>query len=160
MVSRKQVPAFVLGFFVIDVALGVGYLCNELVGRPIPILTLLLDLDLENNVSSWYSSIQWFMVALFVGLFAHCNFSLAQRKSWLLPSLSLLFLALSLDEIAQIHEWLGRKSDVLLSGASRHNTLLPETGIWMFVIGVSFAVFFSCCFFNEDVFSACPWCAC
>jgi hypothetical protein len=82
------------------------------------------------------------LVAIFLGLFAHSNFWLAQRKSWLLPLLPLLFLALSVDEVARIHEWLGEKTDVLLPGGSRAKTLLPETGIWMFVIGIPFLAAF------------------
>ena len=57
--------------------------------------------------------------------------------------LPLVFLALSLDEVAQIHEWLGGMSDRYLPVASRPNTMFSHTGIWMFVIGVPFVGLFS-----------------
>jgi hypothetical protein len=142
MASRLPVPALILVLFIIDIALGLGYISNELLGRPYGKLTVFLDLAEERNLPTWYSSIQWFLVAIFLGLFAHCNFSLRQKRSWLLLVVSLLFLALSLDEVAEIHEWLGLKSDVLLPASTRRNTLIPKTGIWMLVIGVPFLALF------------------
>ena len=126
----------------IDLALGMAYILNELAGRPYVRLTAFLDLGKEGNLPTWYSSIQWFCVAILLGIFAHRNFSLSQRKSWLLLTLPLLFLVLSLDEVAQIHEWLGKMSDMLLPGGSRKNTLFSQTGIWMFAIGVPFLALF------------------
>mgnify|MGYP003575294215 CR=1 FL=1 len=141
-ISVRRIPALILIFFLIDVALGLGYIVNELFGRPYDKLTLLLDLSRESNLPTWYSSTQWFCVAIFLGLFACSNFRLAQRRSWLLPLISLLFLALSVDEVARIHEWLGEKTDILLPGGSRTNTMVPETGIWMLVIGGPFLAAF------------------
>jgi hypothetical protein len=131
-----RIPALILVFIFIDVSLGLGYIVNELIGHPYSRLTVLLDLNGEGNLPTWYSSIQWFCVATFLGLFAYSNFRIGQRRSWLLPVLALFFLAFSVDEVARIHEWLGNKTDVLLPDGSRANTPLPETGIWMFVIGV------------------------
>jgi hypothetical protein len=105
-------------------------------------LTIFLDLDGEANLPTWYASIKWFCVATLLGIFAHHHVTLSQSKSWPLVTLPLVFLALSLDETAQIHEWLGRESDTLLPGGSRTHTLFSRTGIWMFVIGVPFLFFF------------------
>lgn len=138
-----RLPLLILVFILIDVSLGLGYIVNELVGRPSVKLTMLLDLDNESNLPTWYSSTQWFCVAIMLGLFAHSNFWLAQRRSWLLAVLPLVFLALSVDEVARIHEWIGERTEILLPGGSRANTPVPETGIWMFVVGVPFlAAFF------------------
>ena len=137
-----RLPLLILVFILIDVSLGLGYIINEIVERPSVKLTMLLDLDNESNLPTWYSSIQWFCVAIMLGLFAHSNFWLAQRRSWLLPVLPLVFLALSVDEVARIHEWIGERSEILLPGGSRANTPLPETGIWMFVVGVPFLAAF------------------
>jgi hypothetical protein len=146
--SNIRIPPFVVILFMFDLALGVAYLGNYLAGKPFAGLNQLLDLNREANLPSWYSSIQWFCVAILLGLFAQANFSVTQRKSWLLAVLPLLFLALSVDEIAQIHEKLGRKSDLLLSGGSRQNTLFYRTGIWMFVVGVPFLIFFVALIFS------------
>ena len=54
--------------------------------------------------------------------------------------LSALCLLLSLDEVAQIHEWLGKRGDALFATATRQGSPLPRTGIWMFLLGPPFLV--------------------
>jgi hypothetical protein len=143
MVSRVRIPTLILIFFMIDLALGIAYIFTYyLADRPATTLPVFLDLKQEGNLPTWYSSIQWFCVATLLGIFAQRNFRLSQSKSWLLVILPLVFLALSLDESARIHEWLGNKSDIFLPDASRENTLFSRTGIWMFLIGVPFVTFF------------------
>lgn len=139
--SRGRMPTVVLAFFMIDLALGVAYVLNYLADRPYWKLTSFLDLDQEGNLPTWYASMKWFCVATLLGIFALRNFRLSQSKSWPLMLLPLVFLALSLDEVAQIHEWMGRRSDVYLPNASRANTLFSKTGIWMFVVGLPFVAF-------------------
>jgi hypothetical protein len=140
--TQIPVPPPIRVFFIVDFAFGIAYLFNYLVGEPYWTLTVLLDLDGEGNLPTWYSSIQWFCVAMLFGLFAHRNFSRSQRKSWGLLILPLVFLLLSLDEIAQLHEVLGSWSDRFLPNASRKDSLFSRTGVWMFVIGVPFVAFF------------------
>ena len=148
MVSRVYIPSFILTLVIIDLTLGIAYILNALAGLPYRKFTIFLDLNGEANLPTWYSSIKWFCVATLLGIFAHHNVTLSQRKSWLLATLPLVFLALSLDEVAQIHEWLGRKSDILLPRGSREHTLFSRTGIWMFVIGIPFLVFFMVLIFS------------
>jgi hypothetical protein len=83
---------------------------------------------------------QWFCVATLLGIFVYHHY--VRSTSWLLLMFPLVFLFLSLDEVAQIHEKLGSMSDLLLPGASRTHTLFSKTGIWMFVIGIPFLVIF------------------
>lgn len=138
-VSRVRIPTPVFIFFILDVVLGVAYIFDYLAGHPYRPFAAFLDLNGEGNLPTWYSSIQWFCVATLLGIFAHNNLSPSRGKSWLFVLLPLVFLALSLDEVAQIHEWLGRKSDkVFLPGGSRKNTPFAHTGIWMLVFGVPF----------------------
>jgi hypothetical protein len=147
-----RIPTLILVFIMIDISLGLGYMVNELVGRPYPILTLQLDLNRESNLPTWYSSMQWFCVAIFLGLFAHSKFKLQQKRSWLLVVIALLFLALSVDEVARIHEWVGGKTEILLPGGDRANTVFPVTGIWMFVIGIPFLAAFVWLIFSIRIF--------
>ena len=60
-----------------------------------------------------------------------------RRFLWLLP---LVFLAMSADEVVQLHERIGAESDGLLLGGTRAGTALPESGIWFIVVGVPFVV--------------------
>jgi hypothetical protein len=133
-------------------SLGAAYVLNELIGNPYGWLTSFLDLNDEGNLPTWYSSIQWFCVATLVGIFAQRNFSLSERKSWLLLTLPLLFLMLSVDEVAQIHEHLGVESDKMLPGGSRRNTLFGRTGIWTILIGLPFLALFVALIFSLRIY--------
>jgi hypothetical protein len=106
MSARPRVLIPVRVFFAIDLGFGILYLLTSLGGQD-SLLTRFLDLDRESNLPTWYSTIQWFCAASLLGVFAIRNFSFSQRKSWLLLALPLVFLGLSLDEMAQIHEKLG-----------------------------------------------------
>lgn len=142
MPPRARIPPVILIFFGIDMALGLAYVVNYLVGQPFRPLTRLLDLNGECNLQSWYSSMQWLCVAILLGIFAYRNFNRSSRRSWLLVALVLVFLAFSVDEVAQIHEGLGRRTDIMLPGGTRKDTPFAHTGIWMFVLGVPFIIFF------------------
>jgi hypothetical protein len=133
-----HVPCLVLIFFMADLALGLAYLGDYFAGRPFYRLTLFFNLDKEGNLPTWFASMQWFCIALLTLVYAASKFSRSQRKSWLLLLLPLIFLALSLDEVAGIHEKLGTYSDRLLPMGTRQNTPFKETGIWMLLLGVPF----------------------
>ena len=138
MTSLLRIPIPVRALFAIDIGFGVAYLLLYL-DRYHVILTPWLDLDGESNLPTWYSSVQWFCVAGLLAIFSIRNFSFSQKRSWLLLALPLVFLGLSLDEVAMIHEQIGGRSDAFLPGGSRANTLFIKTGIWMFLLGVPFA---------------------
>lgn len=135
-----RIPSLILVFFVIDLGFGLAYLGDYLAGRPSRMLTGFFDLDREANIPAWYSSIQWFCVALLLGIFANRHVSLSRPKSWPIAALSLVFLVISVDEVAVIHEQIGGLSDRLLPGASRGNIVFSRTGIWMFLLGVPLVV--------------------
>lgn len=127
-------------FMLADIMVAFLYILDNALGHPFYILTRLVDLDGEANLPAWYSSSQILFLGLLLGLFA---FIMRNRKpSPLLPAgaLSLICLALSLDEIAQIHEWIGNKSDQLLATGTRKGSLLGHTGIWMFLLGPLFLI--------------------
>lgn len=139
---RVRIPVLIVAFFILDLMLGIAFMISEMTDHSYGKLKVFLDLGSEGNLPTWFSSIQWFCVAVLLGIFAQRNFQISRKKSWLLVLLPLVFLALSLDEVAQIHEWLGGMSDKYLPGASRQNTMFSHTGIWMFVIGVPFVGLF------------------
>jgi hypothetical protein len=138
MSLQLRVPYLVLIVFMTDLVLGIAYLGDYLAGRPYYRLTVFLNLDEEGNLPTWFASMQWFCVALLMLVYAVSKFSRSQKKSWLLLLLPLIFLALSLDEVAGIHEKLGTFSDRLLPAGSRLHTPFKITGIWMVLLGVPF----------------------
>ena len=60
------------------------------------------------------------------------------KTYWLL---ALVFIGLSLDEYAGVHEQLGLITDALLPGGDREETVFQRTGIWMFLLGIQFTIF-------------------
>jgi hypothetical protein len=85
---------------------------------------------------------------------AQCQSCVAQ--AWLLLALPLIFLAFSLDEVAQIHEAVGKCSDALFIG-DRAQSMFSRTGIWMFVIGLPFAALLvTLILLTRDFFSHAP----
>ena len=125
------IPTLILVFFAADTVLGAAYICNFWAGEPSEWLSHQLDLDGEANLPTWYSSIKWFCVAALFAIIALSNGQRTPAKSWPVMGLALLFLALSLDEVAGIHEWLGRQSDALLPNGTRAHTIFETTGIWI-----------------------------
>lgn len=140
--GSPAIPGAVAILFLIDVALSLAYLANYVVGEPSHKLTELLDVAGERSIAAWFSSIQFFCVALLGGLFLARGVSWKDKVSWPLVGLPLLFLLLSLDEAVMIHEWLGDRTDWLLPSGDRKATPFRYTGIWMFVIGIPFLMLF------------------
>lgn len=137
---RNPIPGTVKIFLLADITIAVLYVLDNVLNHPFEILTRLIDLDAEANLPAWYSSSQILFLGLLLSLFA---FILRNRRpSPLLPAgvLSLICLALSLDEIAQIHEWLGNQSDKLLATGTRKSSFFGHTGIWMFLLGPVFLI--------------------
>ncbi len=137
------IPSIILVFFAVDIGLSTAYLLNYIIGEPFGILNKLVNLDGEDSVATWYSSIQLFCVFFLAAVYTSENIDRQNARSWMLIGFPLLFLALSIDESVQIHEWLGERSDALLPGGSRKDTIFKRSGIWMFVLGIPFI----CCFY-------------
>jgi hypothetical protein len=137
----KKVPLLILFFFIGDLALALLYLLNWGLHQPFQKINLLLDLDGEANLPTWYSSMQLFLIAGLLAIFACLKFDKQNKASWTLMLWPLVFAALSMDEVVEIHEWLGGKSDFLLPGGTRRYTIFWSTGIWMFLLGVPFFLF-------------------
>jgi hypothetical protein len=134
-------PAFICVWYFADVTLVVLYALNALVrdGKRDK-LTWLLDLNQEGNIPTWFSTVQYGLIGALLLIFAIRNLDRTRKSSVLLVFLPLVFILLSLDETAQIHEYIGAKSDALLPGAARTNTIFRITGIWMFLVGIPFFV--------------------
>ncbi len=138
MINSIRLPWFVVVLFVIDFALAGVFITDYFIGSPVQALSNFIDLDGECNFSAWYSSLQLFAVGLLLGVFAYFNFKRTDAKSWVFVFLPAIFFLLSLDESAQIHEWIAEQSDTFLPGKSRENTPFPVTGIWIFFLGFPF----------------------
>lgn len=134
--SRCSIPWPVRVLLLADISMAALYILDA--ALPYKLFTRLVDLDGEANLPTWYSSAQLLVLALLLGAFAVINRDSHVR--WSLFGLPALCLVLSLDEVAQIHEGLGLKSDVLLAVGAREDSVVVRTGIWMFLLGPPFLI--------------------
>ena len=136
-----EIPLFIKLLFLIDLALCFIHLIVHQYAHSDFIIGL-FNLAAEANIPTWYSSMKLFCIFVLAGFFAYRKFDKLDIYSWLLFLLPLLFLTLSIDESARIHEWLGRVTDGMLSDYPRQTTIFRTTGTWMFVIGIPFLASF------------------
>ena len=118
-------------FFAADVLVGLLYIVNQAMGHPYAKINRLVDLDGEANLPTWYSSLQWAATA---GLFAFVVYRQRRRRAEsMLPLLviAVVFLALSLDEVAQIHEKLSIGANGKM-GAGEGGL----RGLWLPILGI------------------------
>lgn len=131
-------PLLVKIFLAADGVVASLYVVNYMIGQPFWFPTQLVDLNKEGNISSWYSSVKLFLVAVMLTAFVYPHFKERKAGRWVLSLVPIVFFALSLDEIASIHEWFGWRTDFLLPSGHRENSLFHKTGIWMFLLGPAF----------------------
>ena len=94
------VRAFVLGtIFVASLAL-LGFLLG--------VEWDLVDLGRENNIPTWFSSVQLFTIAAILSVIVIRDMDLRKLSTWTLAVVPGMFALLSLDEVAMFHERLGR----------------------------------------------------
>lgn len=136
MSTHRRIPVPILLLFAFDLLLVIMPGIDFLLGSPWGRLRNFVDLDAESSLPTWYASMQWFCAAGLFGLLAFYAWRRHLRGGLHVGLLGLAFLAFSIDEIVQLHEWLGEESDVLLPGATRSATAFSATGIWPFVVGI------------------------
>ena len=139
---RRRVPWVVRVLFAIDGLLIAFYVVDTLAGHPLGggWAREFFHLELEQNLPTWFSSVQLAVAAVLLGIFVAHRSRHERGRSRLTLALPFVVLFMSLDEIAQIHEKIGFKSDALLPEGTRAVTPFPYTGIWMFLVGVPFLV--------------------
>jgi hypothetical protein len=136
----SKIPLIVKFLLFIDLALCINFFFSShlLSGQ----LFHFIDIGAEANIPTWYSSVKLFCISILAGVFAFRKFNRQKNRNYFLFLLPLLFLILSIDESASIHEWLGYAADFLILNISREETFFKSTGVWMFALGIPFFTFF------------------
>ncbi len=99
IVSPKTIQSLIR----IALLLGLIYLLNEFLGRPVWLVTLLFDVDREATIQAWFSSMLWMLCALTAWDISRAVFrDRVSGFAWKL--FSALFLFFSMDETSMIHE--------------------------------------------------------
>jgi len=138
---KIELPVLIQILIFTDISLCILFLGDYAIGQPSYKLSDLVNLDSELSVANWYSSIKFFCMFLFTAIIWYYN-SNKHNTSISLALFPLIFLAMSVDESAHVHEYLGWQLDALMPEGSRENTLFSVTGIWMLAIGIPFILLF------------------
>jgi len=119
----KRVPPLVLVFGIGGLAIAVAAVGAFVVGGEWD----LLKVGEESNLPTWFSSIQLFMIGLVLATIALRDIERHRPETWTLAAVPLLFVFLSLDEVAMFHERIGNliQAETGLGSGWR-------TGPWMF----------------------------
>jgi hypothetical protein len=139
--ESTKLPSVISVCFLIDIGLCLAYIINYLIGQPHWKLTSLLEINGEDSLAAWYSSVQLFCISVFAAIFAYGKIT-QDKRSFLLIGLPVVFLLMSIDESVKIHEWLSGVTDNLLLSRGRVETPFRRSGIWVFAIGLPFLSFF------------------
>ena len=140
MNNRAHIPSFIALLFIIDAALAVMFILNYWLGQPFEKANIFLDLDGEANLPTWFSSMQWLLCSCAWGLFAFRRFNPQKPSTWTLLTWPSIFLLFSLDEVAQLHEWLGWKIGQIFFDGSRVHSFFWLTNMWMILLGIPFTI--------------------
>ena len=123
--ARRQASLILATAVAIDLAVGLAHLVNE---NGLPLLdrsTAFLDLGAEHNLPTWWSSVKLFTIGALFALLV------PRLRRWpevlvVVGFAALVFVMLSLDEFAGIHEFIGRRT---------RSEALPVSGLWPFLFG-------------------------
>lgn len=132
---------------IVDLVLVAAYFGHVAIGQPTFKVRELLDLNSEASLAVWYSSVKLLAVAFVTGVFAVALTRVRNRETspvgaYMLGVLALMVLAMSIDEIVQLHEWASARTDALLPEGTRDSTAFQHTGIWTIVVGIPAAIAF------------------
>lgn len=124
MTRWLSIPTAVRPWLIADALIGLVHVANltliDWVHRPL----VLLDMDYEVNLPTWYATLQLGVVGLLLALFAWIQLRRRVPGAWALFIPAAMALYLSLDEFAQLHE---RLRPLL------ETDLLPFSGAWMLI---------------------------
>ena len=132
---RSHVPPLVAAFGAAGLLLAVAAAVNFGLGLEHD----LVNLGVESNVPTWFTSMQFLVIALTLSTLAFREVQQRRPRSWALLSAPILFLVLSIDEIAMLHE---RAEKLGESGSSAmwQTGLLPLAIAGLVVLGAVAAV--------------------
>ncbi len=133
LMDASQVRRIAIFFFAADLFLLCAYLVFFLHGNPVGNDSPgLFDLDLEGNLPSWYSSMKLLSVGLCAFFYGRLIYLSDRLAGALILICAVVFAYLSMDEGSAIHERIGDKLDLLLTGGvGAAGTAFKITGTWM-----------------------------
>src|SRR5512134_1570111 len=96
----------------------------------------MFNLDGEGNIPSWYSASKLLAVALSAYFYGRLILLSDRVAGWLILLGAALFAYLSMDEGATLHEKIGDRFNMLVSGGGlAEKPIFETTGLWMVFLG-------------------------
>lgn len=141
---------------VYGLGVGIAVLCatnmlNLMMGQPFWTLTQIINMGLESSLATWYSSMLWAVAAV---LAWRCRAAGPQGRTarvWL--ALAAVFVFFSIDEVAMVHERLGR---LLADHGGTYGQLLHTTR-WVLMLGpVALAALAALALYARPVYARAP----
>lgn len=136
----RRVPTPVRLLLACEAVLGALYVVDWALGHPSDQIRRIVNLDGEANLPTWFSSMQLFVLGILLASSAGWTSSWRDRRTWPALAAALLSIAMSCEEVTQVHEWLAVRSDRLLPGDIRKvvHAILPNTGAWTLIFAPPF----------------------
>lgn len=107
IVTRLEKSGLIKVLITVTAMLIVLNVINDIIGQPSHHITRLIDVDLESNITTWFSSLIWILAAYMAYKCYRLSTAVGlNNEIWIL--FCFLFLIISCDEVAMIHENLGR----------------------------------------------------
>ena len=133
-------PSWIRLFFAADFLLVIAFAVLVWFGIPERKFFQFFDLDEEANLPAWYSSMQLAFAGALVAVHARLRYHRDVARSYLLWLLSALLVFMSLDENAQIHEWVGIRISRLFAG-QEWGTFFVKTHSWSLFMAAPLVLF-------------------
>lgn len=113
---KTEVPLFIKIFFAADFIIAFVYIFEDLVfGKPIEVVSRFLRIGYGANLPAWYASVQLFLIAILLAVFAYHRFKRKDFESRIPVLVSILFFGLSLDKVSKSIELISRKLSVFFT---------------------------------------------
>lgn len=129
----RRIPAFFLCLFACEAFFGLMHVAIGMLPSMPETLAQLFHIGLEANVPAWFSSLQLALVGLLL-----LAFFLHERSrgtmAWGLLMGAGAFLFLSMDEAAQVHEFVSGVIHKRVLDTEIQDTAFRKTGYWMFIL--------------------------
>ncbi|MDY7102793.1 MAG: hypothetical protein S0880_16550 [Actinomycetota bacterium] len=127
----------VIGLASVQVLVSIANAVDWMAGRPSWRISSLVDLERESSIGTWLHTVALLGGAVTLAVVTAATVR-ADRRAWPLLLIPLALLGLSVDEVVQMHEWLGRSIEGATVGEGNSGAL-SDTGPWV-VLAVPFAI--------------------
>src|SRR5215204_7391089 len=91
----------------------------------------IFDVGEERSIPTWFSSIQFLLCSMLLAVIAVAKKQRSDRYSLHWSALSIIFLLMSLDDVASIHEAIGAQSERLLHNTTGFTPSGPLKFFWV-----------------------------